>query len=112
MIYGLSINIRQSIAIYQSCCNRKSLLSPFTSQISRVSTLGLLAGGGFALAVASRETGLNIMISKAMQVLIGLPNIVVQSITFVLANFFSAFNANVVVANIVLPILCEMVRCL
>eukprot|EP00099_Drosophila_melanogaster_P000504 NP_001027201.1 I'm not dead yet 2, isoform B [Drosophila melanogaster] len=101
---------------FKYCCGK----GPFTAQaidailsweyVLRNIPWGLLflLGGGFALAVASRETGLNIMISKAMQVLIGLPNIVVQSITFVLANFFSAFNANVVVANIVLPILCEM----
>ncbi|XP_033164238.1 protein I'm not dead yet 2 [Drosophila mauritiana] len=101
---------------FKYCCGK----GPFTAQaidailsweyVLRNIPWGLLflLGGGFALAVASRESGLNVMISKAMQVLIGLPNIVVQSITFISANLLSAFNANVVVANIVLPILCEM----
>ncbi|XP_070073000.1 protein I'm not dead yet 2 isoform X1 [Drosophila takahashii] len=68
----------------------------------------LLLGGGFALAEASQRTGVNIMIARAMQILIGLPSLVVQIITILLSMFFSIFNSNVVVANIVLPILCEM----
>ncbi|KAH8344368.1 hypothetical protein KR084_010257 [Drosophila pseudotakahashii] len=67
-----------------------------------------LLGGGFALAEASQRTGLNIMIARAMQILIGMPSIAVQIITILLSMFFSIFNSNVVVANILLPILCEM----
>jgi len=50
------------------------------------------------------------MIARAMQFLIGMPSIAVQVITILLSMFFSVFNSNVVVANIVLPILSEMVR--
>ncbi|XP_037730220.1 protein I'm not dead yet 2 isoform X2 [Drosophila subpulchrella] len=67
-----------------------------------------LLGGGFALAEASKRTGVNVMIAKAMQFLIGMPSIAVQIITILLSMFFSVFNSNVVVANIILPILCEM----
>nr|XP_036672795.1 protein I'm not dead yet 2 isoform X1 [Drosophila suzukii] len=67
-----------------------------------------LLGGGFALAEASKRTGVNVMIARAMQFLIGMPSIAVQVITILLSMFFSVFNSNVVVANIVLPILSEM----
>ncbi|XP_001979463.3 protein I'm not dead yet 2 [Drosophila erecta] len=101
---------------FKYCCGK----APFTAQaidaviswqyvFTNISWgLPFLLGGGFALAEASRESGLNIMITKAMQVLKGLPSVVLQLITLVLSTFFSTFNANVVVANIVLPVLCEM----
>ncbi|KAI8046021.1 protein I'm not dead yet 2 [Drosophila gunungcola] len=67
-----------------------------------------LLGGGFALAEASKNSGVNVMIARAMQVLIGMPSIPVQLITIILSMFFSTFNSSVVIANIVIPILCEM----
>ncbi|XP_017060764.1 protein I'm not dead yet 2 [Drosophila ficusphila] len=67
-----------------------------------------LLGGGFALAEASKRTGVTIMVARAMQVLVGMPHISVQMITVAMTMFFSTFNSNVVVANIVIPILCEM----
>uniref|UniRef100_A0A6P4G3Z6 Protein I'm not dead yet 2 n=1 Tax=Drosophila rhopaloa TaxID=1041015 RepID=A0A6P4G3Z6_DRORH len=67
-----------------------------------------LLGGGFALAEASNRSGVNVMVARAMQVLIGSPSIVVQLLTVLLSMFFSTFNSNVVIANILIPILCEM----
>ncbi|XP_017085112.1 protein I'm not dead yet 2 [Drosophila eugracilis] len=70
--------------------------------------LTFLLGGGFALAEASKRCGVNVMIARAMQVLVGMPPIAVQMITLALCQFFSMFNSNTVVANILIPILCEM----
>ncbi|EDW96102.2 uncharacterized protein Dyak_GE25645, isoform A [Drosophila yakuba] len=116
MIVLLIFALPTQYTFFKYCCGK----APFTAQaIDAILSweyvlrnipwgLAFLLGGGFALAEASRQSGLNIMIAKAMQVLNGLPSMVLQLITLVMSNFFSSFNANVVVANIVLPVLCEM----
>ncbi|KAH8248122.1 hypothetical protein KR038_001921, partial [Drosophila bunnanda] len=70
--------------------------------------LCFLLGGGFALAEASKASGVNKMVAESLKVFSPLPAVVVQMIMVLLAMMFSAINSNVVVANILLPILCEM----
>ncbi|KAH8374925.1 hypothetical protein KR200_008697, partial [Drosophila serrata] len=70
--------------------------------------LCFLLGGGFALAEASQKSGVNKMVAESLKVFSPLPAFAIQMIMIVLAMSFSAVNSNVVVANILVPILCEM----
>ncbi|KAH8243651.1 hypothetical protein KR032_009121, partial [Drosophila birchii] len=70
--------------------------------------LCFLLGGGFALAEASQVSGVNKMVADSLKAFGSLPAYAIQMVMVCLAMMFSAVNSNVVVANILVPILCEM----
>ncbi|XP_017020528.1 protein I'm not dead yet 2-like [Drosophila kikkawai] len=70
--------------------------------------LVFLLGGGFALAEASQTSGVNRMVADSLKVFSSMPAYAVQMIMVLMGMLVSAVNSNVVVANIMIPVLCEM----
>ncbi|XP_017145122.1 protein I'm not dead yet 2-like [Drosophila miranda] len=101
---------------FKYCCGK----APFPGQtidsllswefLHRTLPWGLcfLLGGGFALAEACKVSGVTKYIAKAMSGIQVLPSRLVLLLILIFTLFCSAFTSNVVVANIVLPIYCEL----
>ncbi|XP_034661082.1 protein I'm not dead yet 2-like [Drosophila subobscura] len=70
--------------------------------------LCFLLGGGFALAEACKVSGVTKYIANSMSFASKMPLVSVLLILLMFTLFCSAFTSNVVVANIVLPIYCEL----
>lgn len=68
-----------------------------------------LIGGGFALAEGSKRSGMAAMIAESLNVLGDLPKPAILFIVLLIAEFLTAFSSNVAIANIIIPVLCEMV---
>ncbi|CAH0548728.1 unnamed protein product [Brassicogethes aeneus] len=67
-----------------------------------------LLGGGFALAEASKSSGMSQLIAAHLHGLAELPKIYVLMISCTFATFLTQFSSNVAVANVVLPVLAEV----
>ncbi|KAH8292099.1 hypothetical protein KR054_004693, partial [Drosophila jambulina] len=78
------------------------------SNLEQSWNFSFFSGGGFALSEASKVCGVTKMVADSLKVFGSLPAFAVQMIMVALAMLFSVVNSNVVVANILVPILCEM----
>ncbi|XP_030754855.1 protein I'm not dead yet isoform X2 [Sitophilus oryzae] len=67
-----------------------------------------LLGGGFALAEASKASGMSQLIADHLHGVAMLPRFWVMAISCMFATFLTQFSSNVAVANVVLPVLAEM----
>ncbi|KAJ8956308.1 hypothetical protein NQ318_015044 [Aromia moschata] len=67
-----------------------------------------LLGGGFALAEASKVSGMSHMIAEHLRGFATLPRIYVMVISCLMASTLTQFSSNVAVANVILPVLAEM----
>ncbi|XP_037938715.1 protein I'm not dead yet-like [Teleopsis dalmanni] len=67
-----------------------------------------LLGGGFALAEASKQSGMTVMLGNSLKFAQNFPNYMVQLICVVTGVFFTTFSANVAICNILVPVVCEM----
>lgn len=67
-----------------------------------------LLGGGFAMAEASKESGMSHMIAQKLQSIIELDKIYVMIITCLTTVCLTQFASNVAVANVILPVISEM----
>ncbi|KAJ8916528.1 hypothetical protein NQ315_000170 [Exocentrus adspersus] len=67
-----------------------------------------LLGGGFALAEASKVSGMSHMIAEHLRGITSLPRFYVMLISCLMATLLTQFSSNVAVANVVLPVLAEM----
>lgn len=73
--------------------------------------LVLLIGGGFAMASASRESGLSKLIgSRLVSLQDSMPPTAILVVMCIAATFLTEVSSNTAIANIVLPVLAEMVR--
>ncbi|XP_037931448.1 protein I'm not dead yet-like isoform X2 [Teleopsis dalmanni] len=70
--------------------------------------LMFLLGGGFALAEASKQSGMTVMLGKSLAFAQNFPHYVVQLICIITGVFFTTFSANVAICNILIPVVCEM----
>nr|CAD7457828.1 unnamed protein product [Timema tahoe] len=71
--------------------------------------LVLLLGGGFAMAEASKVSGLSHFLGVKLQALEVLPSFAILVIISTATTFLTEVSSNTAVANIVLPVLSEMV---
>lgn len=69
-----------------------------------------LLGGGFALAEGSKVSGMSEYIAHYLDGLRALPPLALLIVCCVAASTLTEFSSNVAIANIILPVLCEMVR--
>lgn len=67
-----------------------------------------LLGGGFALAEASKVSGMSHMIAEHLRGFASLPKFYVMMISGLMATILTQFSSNVAVANVVLPVLAEI----
>jgi sodium-dependent dicarboxylate transporter 2/3/5 len=67
-------------------------------------------GGGFAIAAGSQSSGLSSMLGNALIGLKSMSPIWILFIVCVFAETVTELTSNVAVANIILPVLAEMVR--
>ncbi|XP_050305351.1 protein I'm not dead yet-like isoform X2 [Anthonomus grandis grandis] len=67
-----------------------------------------LLGGGFALAEASKASGMSQLIADHLHGFAMLPRFWVMVISCLFATVLTQFSSNVAVANVVLPVLAEM----
>lgn len=67
-----------------------------------------LLGGGFALAEASKVSGMSELIADHLHGFAMLPRFWVMVISCLFATLLTQFSSNVAVANVVLPVLAEM----
>lgn len=67
-----------------------------------------LLGGGFALAEASKVSGMSHMIAEHLRGFASLPRVYVMMASGLMATVLTQFSSNVAVANVVLPVLAEM----
>lgn len=67
-----------------------------------------LLGGGFALAEASKVSGMSELIADHLHGFATLPRFWVMVISCLFATLLTQFSSNVAVANVVLPVLAEM----
>ncbi|XP_066251962.1 protein I'm not dead yet-like [Euwallacea similis] len=67
-----------------------------------------LLGGGFALAEASKESGMSELIADHLHGFATLPRFWVMVISCLIATLLTQFSSNVAVANVVLPVLAQM----
>ncbi|XP_060533670.1 protein I'm not dead yet isoform X2 [Cylas formicarius] len=67
-----------------------------------------LLGGGFALAEASKASGMSEMIANHLHGFAMLPRFWIMVIASLFATLLTQFSSNVAVANVVLPVLAEM----
>lgn len=67
-----------------------------------------LLGGGFALAEASKASGMSTLIAEHLHGFAELPRFTVLVISCVFATVLTQFSSNVAVANVLLPVLAEM----
>nr|CAD7204875.1 unnamed protein product [Timema douglasi] len=70
--------------------------------------LVLLLGGGFAMAEASKVSGLSHFLGVKLQALEVLPSFAILVIISTATTFLTEVSSNTAVANIVLPVLSEM----
>lgn len=68
-----------------------------------------LLGGGFAIAEGSQETGMSEYIAHYLDGLRVLPPLALVFVTSLVASTLTEFSSNVAIANIILPVLAEMV---
>ena len=68
----------------------------------------LLFGGGFALADASKISGLSNWVGEQLTILNFLPNYAVVLIVCLMTGFITEVTSNVATANILLPVLAEL----
>lgn len=68
----------------------------------------LLLGGGFAMAAASKASGLSKYLGLQLQALKVLPSFVMLIIICVSTTFMTEVSSNTAIANILLPVLAEM----
>lgn len=69
-----------------------------------------LLGGGFALAAGSKQSGMATLIGSSLTGLGVLPHSALLLVVILFAVFLTAFSSNVAVANILIPVLNEMVK--
>lgn len=67
-----------------------------------------LLGGGFALAEASKASGMSQLIADHLHGLAELPPYAVLVISSTFATLLTQFSSNVAVANVILPVLAEI----
>jgi len=72
--------------------------------------VAILFGGGFALAEASKRSGLSVWIGKELGVLGSLPDWAMVVIVCILVAALTEITSNVATANILLPVLAEVAR--
>lgn len=73
--------------------------------------LVLLIGGGFAMASASRESGLSKLIgAQLVNLQDSMSSTAILVVMCTAATFLTEVSSNTAIANIVLPVLAEMVR--
>lgn len=72
-------------------------------------SLILVLGGGFAIAEGSTASGLSVKLGQTLQGLQFMNSIVILLIVCLFAESVTELTANVTVANIILPVLAEMV---
>lgn len=73
-------------------------------------TIHKITGGGFALAEGCKATGLSSMIGGSLNGLEGMPKEVVLLVVVLVTQFITEFTSNVAIANLILPVLANMVR--
>lgn len=69
-----------------------------------------ILGGGFAIASGSQSSGLSNKLGYALTGLQGMSSICILFVVCVFAETVTELTSNVAVANIILPVLAEMVR--
>lgn len=69
-----------------------------------------LLGGGFALAEASKESGMSDLIAEYLRSFAMLSKFTVLVIACTFATFLTQFSSNVAVANVLLPVLASMAK--
>ncbi|XP_072931558.1 protein I'm not dead yet-like [Epargyreus clarus] len=69
-----------------------------------------LLGGGFALSVAAKKTGLNEKIGAVLQKAESLPDIVVLLVIIIVVIIFTNFASNVAVCNVFAPIVMQLAK--
>jgi len=70
----------------------------------------LIAGGGFAMSAASNESGLSSYMGKELVSLQVLPPSLILITVATATTFLTEVSSNTAVANIILPVLAQMVR--
>lgn len=68
-----------------------------------------LLGGGFALAEGAKRSGMSEYLGNSLQNLSVLPPLVCLFFVIVFTSVLTEFSSNVAIANIILPVLIEMV---
>ncbi|XP_074109353.1 protein I'm not dead yet [Cotesia typhae] len=71
-------------------------------------SLIFVLGGGFAIAIGSKDTGLSKMLGEALGHLRNINSIITLFIVCLFAEIVTELTANVAVANIIVPVLAEM----
>lgn len=72
-------------------------------------SLIFLLGGGFALAEGGRVSGMSYILGNSLTSLKTLPPLVLLFVVCLTAQILTEFTSNVAIANILLPVLAEMV---
>lgn len=67
-----------------------------------------LLGGGFAVAEASKVSGMSELIADSLHSFAMLPQFYVMAITCIMASLVTQLAANVSVATVILPVLSEI----
>lgn len=67
-----------------------------------------LLGGGFAMAEASKESGMSHMIAEHLHSFTSLNRVYILLATCTITVVLTQFASNVAVANVILPVLAEM----
>jgi len=68
------------------------------------------AGGGFAMAEAVKQSGLSVWLGSKLVGLNVLPPWLVVTVICLMATFATEVSSNTAIANILLPVLAEMVK--
>lgn len=68
-----------------------------------------MLGGGFALAEGGRVSGMSYILGNSLTSLKTLPPLVLLFVVCLTAQILTEFTSNVAIANILLPVLAEMV---
>lgn len=72
-------------------------------------SLIFLLGGGFALAEGGRVSGMSYILGQSLSSLKTLPPLLLLFVVCLSAQILTEFTSNVAIANILLPVLAEMV---
>jgi len=105
-----------SISIFPKLCVQFLLLQKLNGAITRTlqncinCICCLIAGGGFAMAAASNESGLSSYVGKELVYLQVLPPSLILITVATATTFLTEVSSNTAVANIILPVLAQMVR--
>ena len=73
-------------------------------------SLIFVLGGGFAIAAGSTSSGLSQMLGNALIDLQTLKPVIILTVVCIFAETATELTSNVAVANIILPVLAEMVK--